>query len=122
MPDELRTVVGSDGARQAARLGQPLHQRVSTLAPVIDVSISIATHSRVQSSTMFKQRSLRPSARPSDTKSVGQLWFASSGFGKGLLLDDSDALPLATPHRQARIAIQAVDPLTVPPQPSRPRL
>ena len=38
-----------------------------TRAPLIEVSTSIATHSRVQSSTIVKHRSRRPSASPSET-------------------------------------------------------
>jgi hypothetical protein len=38
-----------------------------TRVPVIEVSTSIATHSRVQSSTIVRQRSRRPSAKPSGT-------------------------------------------------------
>lgn len=55
-----------------------------TRAPVIEVSTSIAAHSRVQPSTIVKRRSRRPSASPPETKSVDQLWFAAEGFGRGV--------------------------------------
>ena len=55
-----------------------------TRDPVIEVSTSIATHSRVQSSTIVRQRSRRPSASPSLTKSIDQLSLATCGLGSGL--------------------------------------
>lgn len=46
----------------------------TTRVPGSDVSTSIARHSLVKSSTMFRQRKWRPSANPSDIKSIDQLW------------------------------------------------
>jgi hypothetical protein len=45
---------------------------------VIEVSTSMAKHSRFQSSTMVRQRTRRPSARPSETKSIDQLTLAAT--------------------------------------------
>jgi hypothetical protein len=54
-----------------------------TRVPVSEVSTSIARHSRMQSSTTVRQRSRWPSASPSLTKSIDQLWFAVLGLGSG---------------------------------------
>jgi hypothetical protein len=55
-----------------------VHHRL-TRDPLIEVSTSMATQLRLQSSTMFRHRMRRPSARPSETKSIGQLKFAAAG-------------------------------------------
>jgi hypothetical protein len=70
--------------RGSPRVSANLCSTALTLEPVSEASTSIARHSRVQSSTMFKHRILLPSAKPSDTKSIDQLWLACSGLGKGL--------------------------------------
>src|SRR4051812_26595440 len=81
-------------------------ERPLTRDPVIDVSTSIATHSRVQSS-MFRQRRRLPSAKPSLTKPIDQLMFAVDGFAVACV--HSDAFTLAPPHQKACCAIQPID-------------
>jgi hypothetical protein len=53
---ELRAVIHSDRLRETSSLREPL-EHCFTRVPVSEVSTSIATHSRVQSSTMFRHRS-----------------------------------------------------------------
>src|SRR5580704_10823635 len=87
-----------------------------TRVPVIEVSTSRATHSRVQSSTIARHRSRRPSANPSDTKSIDQLRLAAVGCGwlwQRLAFKRSYAFTLATPHRKTGFPVQPVRALTV---------
>lgn len=62
------------------RLSASRSSTVTTPLPGNDVSTSSARHAFVKSSTIFKQRSRRPSTKPSDTKSIDQLWLGANTF------------------------------------------
>ena len=71
--DSLRSERGTvwitvDGRPQDILL-EPGHEHVVPDA----ISTSMARHSFVKSSTIFRQRNRRPSTNPSDTKSIDQL-------------------------------------------------
>jgi len=78
----------------------------------MDVSTSIARHSRVQSSTMVRQQAT--SADETVSYEVHRPAHIGTGrLGQRLALEDADAFALAPPHRQASIAVKTIDALTV---------
>ncbi len=65
------------------RVSDSRSRTATTRFPVSDVSTSRTRHSRLQSSTITRQRSRRPSHSPSEMKSIDQLRFTVDGFGNG---------------------------------------
>ena len=69
---KLRPVVDDDRLRQADRGVQAIEHARRREGPGSERSTSMATHSRVKSSTMFSVRKSRPSASVSAVKSIDQ--------------------------------------------------
>ena len=105
----LSTVIDSGKPRVSASRSST----ACTRKPVMDVSTSMAKHSRVQSSTMFRQRRRRPPMSPSATKSIDQLTFAQNRLRQRLTLDNADPLAFAPTYGQSRMPIKAVDAFAV---------
>lgn len=79
---KLGSVVDDDRAGKPIVLWSRSRRRV-TRSPGSDRSTSIATHSRVKSSTMFSVRNARPSANVSSGKSIDQRSPRRVGTGSG---------------------------------------
>ena len=117
---QLRAVVADDHRGQAAaRLPD-----TPTRAPLIEVSTTVASTSRVTSSTTHSIRNRRQSASASATKSRLYRWSAPCGTVLGASVPSARLPTAAPPHQQPLLAIQPPDALqdhrrALPPQQDR---
>ena len=101
-------VVHDDGRGQADRLGAVGRARATTRSPGSDRSTSMATHSRVKSSTMFSVRKARPSASVSTMKSIDQRSPRLARRRQRHALAARQSLPATPPHLQTRRSVEPI--------------
>jgi hypothetical protein len=84
----------------------------TTRTPPIEVSTTVARHSRLKSSTTQKMRKRRPSLRASDTKSSDHRRLIASGSANGARAGRPFA-PTTPAHHQLFLAVDAIELLAV---------